>query len=169
MVGPPSCGMDGGHSFPAYRPQILIDHMRITARLIVALALTAGLVVGGATYIQMRAERARLIEDLERRSAILAESIDTAIDPALFQRDRKKIEQFVGKFSNRGRLSGIAITDAKGDVLAATPALQGEAAVWRAGLGGAQVGNARNGFVRLKAGGQHTRLRSTRTKRRTGS
>ncbi|MEK7383256.1 MAG: trehalose-6-phosphate synthase, partial [Elusimicrobiota bacterium] len=135
--------------------------MRITARLIVALALTAGLVVGGATYIQMRAERGRLVEDLERRSAILAESIDTAVDPAAFQRDRKRIEQFVGKFSNRGRLSGIAITDAKGDVLAATPALQGE--------GDSVLGLATEAlksevpitrFIRLKAGEQHAYARA---------
>lgn len=130
--------------------------MRITARLIVALALTAGIVVGGATYIQMRAERARLVDDLERRSAILAESIDTAVDPALFQRDRRKISQFVEKFSNRGRLSGIAITDAKGEVLAATPALQGEAA----SIGGLAAEALKSEtpvtkFVRLKAGEQH--------------
>ena len=130
--------------------------MQITVRLIVALALTAGIVVGGATYIQRRTERARLLEDLERRSAILAESIDTSVDPALFQRDRKKIEQFVNKFSNRGRLSGIAITDVKGDVLAATPTLQGEVAVV-AGLAAEALKSETpvTRFVRLKAGEQH--------------
>jgi alpha,alpha-trehalose-phosphate synthase [UDP-forming] len=131
--------------------------MRITARLIVALALTAGLVVGGATYIQMRAERARLVEDLERRSAILAESIDTAVDPAAFQRDRKKIEQFVKKFSNRGRLSGIAITDANGEILAATPALQGEAAAVLGLASEALKSEAPvTKFIRLTAGEQHS-------------
>jgi trehalose 6-phosphate synthase len=103
--------------------------MRITARLIVSLAFTISLAVGGAAFVQMRSERARLTEDLERRSAILAESIDTAIDPASFQRDRKRIEKFVEKFSNRGRLSGIAITDSGGEMLAATPALRAEADV----------------------------------------
>ncbi|MBI4060574.1 MAG: trehalose-6-phosphate synthase [Elusimicrobia bacterium] len=130
--------------------------MRITARLIVTLALTAGLVVGGATYIQLRTERGRLVEDLERRSAILAESIDTAVDPALFTRDRKKIQQFVGKFSNRGRLSGIAITDAKGDVLAATPVLQDEAATV-IGLAAEALKSETPvvKFIKFKAGEQH--------------
>ena len=100
--------------------------MRITARLIVALALAAGAVVTGTTFVQMRTERHRLLEDLERRSSILAESIDTAIDPALFPRDRKRTDQFVQKFSNRGRLTGIAVCDAHGAVLAASAGLRGD-------------------------------------------
>lgn len=140
MVGPPSRG----------------KAMRITVRLIVALALTAGIVVGGATYLQMRRERARLVEDLERRGAILAESIDTAVDPAASQRDRKKIDQFVGKFSNRGRLSGIAITDTGGEVLAATPALKQEAASLRLLASDAvKLESPVARFVRLKSGEQH--------------
>lgn len=102
--------------------------MRITARLIAALALAAGIVVGGATYVQMRAERSRLVEDLERRGSMLAESIDTAVDPASFQRDRRRIEQFVRKFSNRGRVTGLAVADAGSKVLAVTPAIEPEAA-----------------------------------------
>ncbi|MBI3297482.1 MAG: trehalose-6-phosphate synthase [Elusimicrobia bacterium] len=130
--------------------------MRITARLIVALALTAALVAAGSTYFQMRAERGRLVEDLERRSAILAESIDTAVDPASFPRERKRIEKFVGRFSNRGRLTGIAITDAEGTVLAATPALIDEAEsvmLLASETLGSELSVAK--FVKLKAGEHH--------------
>ncbi|MBI3563574.1 MAG: hypothetical protein HY079_00085, partial [Elusimicrobia bacterium] len=102
--------------------------MRITARLIVALAVAAGIVVAGATYVQMRTERLRLKEDLERRGSILAESIDTAIDPALFQRDRRRIVQFAEKFNNRGRLTGIAVCDARGAVLAASAGMNDDSA-----------------------------------------
>ena len=101
--------------------------MRITARLIAALAMAAAAVVAGATFLQMRTERLRLMDDLERRGSILAESIDTAIDPALFERDRKRIAQFAQTFSNRGRLTGIAVCDAKGSILSASAALGGEA------------------------------------------
>ena len=98
--------------------------MRITARLIVALALAAAAVVAGATYLQMRGERARLLEDFERRGSILAESIDTAVDPAHYARDRARIGQFITRFTNRGRLTGIVVTGAKGELLAATPSLR---------------------------------------------
>jgi trehalose 6-phosphate synthase len=102
--------------------------MRITARLIVALAVAAGVVVGVATFVQMRTERARLKEDLERRGSILAESIDTAVDPALFKRDGKRIAQFAEKFNNRGRLTGIAVCDARGAVLSASAGMSGDSA-----------------------------------------
>src|SRR6185312_1147800 len=133
MVGPPSLAR--GASSP--RVQEGSDEadrrngrarVRITARLIAALALAAAAVVAGATFVQMRTERARLLEDLERRGSILAESIDTAIDPALMERDGKRIDQFAQKFSNRGRLIGIAVTDARGAVLAASAGLGGDAA-----------------------------------------
>lgn len=95
----------------------------MTARLIVALALAAGFVVAGSTYLQMRADRSRLLDDLRRRCAILAESIDTAIDPALSQRDRGRIEQFVERFGSSGGLDGLAIANNRGEALAATPGI----------------------------------------------
>jgi trehalose 6-phosphate synthase len=130
--------------------------MRITARLIVALALAAGLVAGGATFVQMRAERARLLEDLERRSSILAESIDTAVDPAFYRRDARKIAQFIDRFSNRGRLTGIVVTDSRGAILAATPGLKdaGDAVAALAGKAMKADGPATR-FLPLAGGEQH--------------
>ncbi|MBI4346903.1 MAG: hypothetical protein HY553_08620, partial [Elusimicrobia bacterium] len=97
--------------------------MRITLRIVAALLCATTLVVGVSTFLQSRAERARLLEDLDRRASILAESIDSGFDPAFAQRDRKKMEQLVGRFSNRGRVRAIAITSAAGELLALSPEL----------------------------------------------
>ena len=99
--------------------------MRITARLIIALALAAGAVATAATYLQMTTERARLLEDVERRAAILAESVDVTVDPALYSRDPGPIDKFVRTFDRKGRVSGFAVCDAKGTVLAGTKGLAG--------------------------------------------
>ena len=42
---------------------------------------------------------------------------------AVFHRDPNKINQFVQKFSNRGRLTGIALCDARDEILSATAEL----------------------------------------------
>lgn len=103
--------------------------MKITIRLIVALALAAGIVAAGTTYVQMTNEHRRLFADLERRASILAESVDVAVDPAQYAADPRPVDKFVREFSNEAGLEGFAICDAKGAILAASPGLKTESSV----------------------------------------
>ncbi len=102
--------------------------MRITVRLIVALLVAASAVVAVSTYIQVRGEKARLVEDLSRRNSILAETLKEIAAPALAARDKARLARIVEKYSNRERVIGLAVYDARGEVLAFTPILASDLA-----------------------------------------
>ncbi|MHB2026667.1 MAG: alpha,alpha-trehalose-phosphate synthase (UDP-forming) [Elusimicrobiota bacterium] len=97
--------------------------MRITARLIVALALSAAMVAAGSTFFQARDERRGLINDLTRRGATLSTALGGAIQSALESGNRKTLARIIEKDTRRARLAGIAVFDAAGDPLAFTPAI----------------------------------------------
>lgn len=98
--------------------------MRITVRLIVSLVFASSLVVAVSTYWQIGSERSRLLEDLERRSGILAETLQEIVAPALTAQDKKRLAKAVEKYGNRERMIGIAVFDPKGEALAFSPSLQ---------------------------------------------
>jgi trehalose-6-phosphate synthase len=97
--------------------------MKITLRLVVSLVLVAGLVAVGFSFYQVRTERIRLTSELERRTIILAESIQESVTPLVASDSSKKLNRLVQRFSNRERFQGIAVHDASGLVLASTPDL----------------------------------------------
>ncbi len=94
--------------------------MKITLRLVVSLVLMVGLVAVGFSFYQVRTERIRLTSELERRTIILAESIQESVTPLILSDSSKKLNRLVQRFSNRERFQGIAVHDAHGQVLAAT-------------------------------------------------
>jgi len=98
--------------------------MKITLRLVVSLVLVVGLVAVGFSFYQVRAERIRLTSELERRTIILAESIQESVTPLVTSGSPKKLNRLVQRFSNRERLQGIAVHDARGQVLASTADLE---------------------------------------------
>ncbi|MBI3289336.1 MAG: trehalose-6-phosphate synthase [Elusimicrobia bacterium] len=103
--------------------------MRITIRLIAALVVAASAVVAVSTYLQVRGERARLIEDIVRRNSILTETLEELTAPALASRDKTRLTRIVQKYGNsRERITGLAIYDAQGEALAFTPALESDLA-----------------------------------------
>lgn len=94
--------------------------MKITLRLVVSLVLVVGLVAVGFSFYQVQEERDRLTSDLERRSIILAESIQESVIPLVTSDSSTKLDLLVQRFGNRERFQGIAVHDVRGQVLAST-------------------------------------------------
>ncbi len=94
--------------------------MKITIRLVVSLVLMVGLVAAGFSFYQVREEKIRLTSDLERRSIILAESIQESVIPMVTADSSGKLNRLVQRFGKRERFQGIAVHDAHGQVLAST-------------------------------------------------
>lgn len=97
--------------------------MRISFRLIVSLVIGVTLVVFLFAFFQVRQEKARLNEELERRAGILAESMQETVEPLLAKGPSKNLQRIVERFGNRERLSGVAVYDAAGRPLAVTESL----------------------------------------------
>ena len=98
--------------------------MKITLRLVVSLVFVVGLVAVAFSFYQVRTERIRLTSDLERRSIILAESIQESVTPLITSESSKKLDYLVQRFSNRERFRGIAVHNATGQLLASTADLE---------------------------------------------
>src|SRR3989338_1090676 len=97
--------------------------MRITFRFIVSLVFVVASVAFFSAFLQIRQERFRQLEELERRSRLLAESLQEAIEPRLAKGHSKTIQRLVEKFGNRERLAGVAVYDEKSGLLTITPSL----------------------------------------------
>ena len=100
--------------------------MKITIRLVVSLVLVVGLVAVGFSFYQVREERARLRSDLERRSIILAESIQESVIPLVTSESSEKLKLLVMRLGKRERFQGIAVHDARGQMLASTVDLEAQ-------------------------------------------
>ena len=98
--------------------------MKITVRLVVSLVFVVGLVAVGFSFYQVRAERIRLTSELERRTSVLAESIQESVTPLILSDSSGKLNRIVQRFSNRERFEGMAVYDASGQVLASTADLE---------------------------------------------
>jgi trehalose-6-phosphate synthase len=96
------------------------DALRITLRIILSIIIVISILVLLFTFQQVRQEEERLTNDLERRAAILGESLKESIEPLIEKGDPKRMQKIVEKFGNRERLHGIAIYDTKDRLVAAT-------------------------------------------------
>src|SRR5687767_378780 len=97
--------------------------MRITLRLIVSLVVVVASVALFSAYLHVGLERTRQQEELARRSRLLAESLQEAVEPLLPRGASTGLTRLVEKFGNRERLAGVAVYDANGRPLAATASL----------------------------------------------
>ena len=100
--------------------------MKITIRLVVSLVLMVALVAAGFSFYQVREEKTRLRSDLERRSIILAESIQESVIPLITSDSAEKLKVLVQRLGKRDRFQGIAVHDARGQVLASTADLEAQ-------------------------------------------
>ena len=75
--------------------------MKITIRLIVALLIVIALVAVGFSFFQVRSEKIRLEKDMERRAAILAESLQESVKPLVQSKSFTKLGRLVERFGNR--------------------------------------------------------------------
>ena len=79
--------------------------MRITLRLILSLVVAASAVVFVSAGYQARQEQARLQEELERRAAILADTLQELAEPLIVGGERlADLQRLVERFGNRERL-----------------------------------------------------------------
>lgn len=97
--------------------------MRLSLRLILMLVVGVTVVTFLVARNQVRAEKRGLRDDLQRRSEILAESLQDLVEPALGQRSHYELRRIVERFGNRERLAGVAIYDLDGKVIAQSPGL----------------------------------------------
>lgn len=106
--------------------------MRTTLKMVVPLifSVAAGCLLFAA--YQVHTQRRVLRNDLSQRAEVLAGSLQASIEPLLERGSGKEITRLIERFGKRENLRGIAVYDADGSVMAATPglspALQSESA-----------------------------------------
>src|SRR5580765_5526599 len=93
--------------------------MKITYRLVTAICLAVLVVVGGFTFLQVREERTRLVRDLERRAALLAEGLKEAVTPVMGSRSAAPIERILKRFGRPNQM--IAVYDQLANAIAVVP------------------------------------------------
>jgi trehalose 6-phosphate synthase len=92
--------------------------MKVTGRLLAAIWICALLVIGIFGFFQIRRERERLLEDLERRAALLGEGLKESVEPAA-RRGAPAMARVLKKFGRADRR--IAIYDAFGSAVITSP------------------------------------------------
>jgi trehalose 6-phosphate synthase len=97
--------------------------LRINLRIILSIVIVISVLVLLFTLVQVRQEKERLTIDLQRRSALLGESLKESIEPLLGKERPDRLQKIVEKFGNRERLAGMAVYDVKDKLIAATPPL----------------------------------------------
>jgi len=97
--------------------------MRLSLRLILFLVVGITLVTFLVARNQVRSEESGLRADLERRAAVLAESLQEIVEPALDKGSHDQLQRIVDRFGNRERLVGVVIYDPNGEVLAQSSTL----------------------------------------------
>jgi trehalose 6-phosphate synthase len=97
--------------------------VRITFRIVLSIIAVVSAIAFLLTLWQVQQEKEGLRRDLNRRTALIAESLRETIEPLVGQPQTTRIQQIVEKFSNRERLAGVAVYDAKDELIAITPAL----------------------------------------------
>ncbi|MFA6317589.1 MAG: trehalose-6-phosphate synthase [Elusimicrobiota bacterium] len=97
--------------------------MRITFRLIIPLVVVVASVATFSAFFQVQQERQRQQEDLQRRSRLLAQSLEETVSPLVSKGPSARLQRLVEKFGNRERLAAVAVYDAKGTLLAITASL----------------------------------------------
>jgi len=100
--------------------------VKLTLRLVGLLAVGITLVTFFISRYQVRAEKRGLRADLEKRSRILAESLQDIVEPALQQRSHQQLRRIVERFENREGIAGVVIYDADGQVIAESSTLTTE-------------------------------------------
>src|SRR5579863_3654262 len=98
--------------------------MRMGLRVAVALTVIMILVACLFAFFEARAERRHIRRDLEKNSAVLAESLADAITVPLEKGSQTALEHTLNRLG--ARLVGLAVYDSKGIPLAMTPALKAQ-------------------------------------------
>ncbi len=92
--------------------------MKITLRLIVSLVVVVAVVAAIFSFYQVDEEKGRMTTDLDRRTAILADSLHESVASLVRSGIPEWLNQLVVKYE---RLEGVAVFDMEGNIIAATP------------------------------------------------
>jgi len=95
--------------------------MRTTLKLVLPLALSVVLVSLLYASYQHRTQRRSLYNDLSRRAATLAETLQESVGAVPGRATDKNLQRMVARIGQREHLLGVAIYDRSGMVLAITP------------------------------------------------
>ena len=95
--------------------------MKLGLRLIPILALAITVVTFVVARNQVRSEKRGLRSDLERRTEILAESLQETVEPVVQRGSVVQLRRIVERFGGREHLIGVAVYDPKGTPLATSP------------------------------------------------
>ncbi len=98
--------------------------MRLSVRLIWSLVAGVGLVSVGLSLYQAQTERYGLRRELERRSLIIADSLEKSAAPLVQANSTGALQRVILQLQNHERLAGVAVYDAQGKLLAMTPGLE---------------------------------------------
>lgn len=99
--------------------------MRITLKLIFSLALVIAVVACGFSYWQSQQEEMRLKNELERRAAVITETLKESSEPYLKSGNSNDLLlRTINKLSGRERLLGVAIHDAQGALIVVSSDLE---------------------------------------------
>jgi alpha,alpha-trehalose-phosphate synthase [UDP-forming] len=131
--------------------------LRINLRIILSIVVVISVLVFLFTLVQVRQEKERLTIDLQRRSALLGETLKESIEPLMEKRRPEPLQKIVDKFGNRERLAGIAVYDVKDTMIAATPRLAAPLSVTKPSVTNAMNANAENGSF-VEVGGKEMYL-----------
>ncbi|HMX43856.1 MAG TPA: hypothetical protein PKB12_09090 [Elusimicrobiota bacterium] len=83
--------------------------MKMTAQFIISMVLAVGLVAAGSAYLLMRQERSNQTDELNRRSALVAEGLEESVSTAMAQGSTKDLQRILRRFENKSRLTGIVV------------------------------------------------------------
>jgi alpha,alpha-trehalose-phosphate synthase [UDP-forming] len=97
--------------------------LRTTLKIVLPLAISVICVSLLYSAYQIRTERRNLRNDLIRRAATLADSLQDSIEAATGQTTSKNVQRIVARFGQREHLLGIGVYDRSGSVVALTPGL----------------------------------------------
>jgi trehalose 6-phosphate synthase len=93
--------------------------MRVTARLVGAIWISALVIMAGFAFFQVREERGRLEQDLARRAALLGEGLKEAVEPAVRKGSAPTVARLLKKFARPDRR--IAVYDQFGSLVSVAP------------------------------------------------
>jgi trehalose-6-phosphate synthase len=97
--------------------------VRLSLRLILSLVFGISVVTFLVARNQVHAEQKGLRADLERRAAVLAESLQEIVEPAIEKGSRDQLRHVVDRFGNREGLAGTVVYGVNGEVLAKSSSL----------------------------------------------
>src|SRR3989344_5042438 len=99
--------------------------MKQLLSMIAGVVIIVSLAVSAFTYLQVQREQASLLDDLEWRTALLADSFKESIRPSYLSNATGTLQGLLDKFAGRERLLGLAVYDNKTNLFMTSAGIAG--------------------------------------------